>query len=116
MSETFRKDIERALSLSQRRRGKRERICKMNKQNCYKCRYKEDIPGDAHVCCEHPEIKKNLKEEMFACLGVSNAISPSSQKLNIRANAHGVEKGWFNWPVNFDPVWLENCDGFEEKD
>lgn len=36
-------------------------------------------------------------------------------ELHIRAAELGVRKGWFVWPVNFDPVWLENCDGFEAK-
>jgi hypothetical protein len=39
----------------------------------------------------------------------------NAKKLNIKANAIGVRGGWFMWPVNFDPVWLENCDGFEAK-
>jgi hypothetical protein len=24
--------------------------------------------------------------------------------------------GWFVWPLNFDPVWLENCDGFSDNE
>jgi len=32
--------------------------------------------------------------------------------LNIRAAEQGIRRGWFIWPVNFDPVWLESCDGF----
>jgi len=32
--------------------------------------------------------------------------------LNIHAAAQGIHGGWFVWPVNFDPVWLEHCDGF----
>ena len=35
--------------------------------------------------------------------------------LNVVGNKHGIEQGWFNWPYNFDPVWLESCDGFEEE-
>jgi len=75
-----------------------------------------EIPGDAHISCEHPEIKKNIKQEMFACLGIAGEISPAAQKLKIKGNEHGIKSGWFNWPVNFDPVWLENCDGFEERE
>jgi hypothetical protein len=33
---------------------------------------------------------------------------------NVKGAAHGIKKGWFNFPFNFDPVWLENCDGFEK--
>lgn len=36
----------------------------------------------------------------------------ATAQLNIRAVEHGVRNGWFVWPVNFDPTWLQNCDGF----
>lgn len=37
-------------------------------------------------------------------------------KLHIQADPHGFRMGWFWWPVNFDPAWLQNCDGFTPKD
>lgn len=52
------------------------------KPDCYKCKYRGNLPGDAHSCCKHP---------------------------------NGIKNGWFFWPLNFDPVWLENCDGFTAK-
>lgn len=66
------------------------------KPNCYKCKFRGTIPGSYHSCCRHLD----------------------SGKLNIKGNPHGIENGWFIWPVNFDPIWLESCDGFilkEEK-
>lgn len=39
----------------------------------------------------------------------------AADALKIRANFHGIKNGWFVWPVNFDPVWLEHCDGFTAK-
>jgi hypothetical protein len=39
----------------------------------------------------------------------------AARTLNIKGNAHGVRRGWFMWPANFDPTWLESCNGFEEK-
>jgi len=24
--------------------------------------------------------------------------------LRIKGDKHGISKGWFNWPINFDPV------------
>lgn len=39
----------------------------------------------------------------------------AARKLNVRGNAHGILRGWFNWPYNFDPTWLQSCDGFEPK-
>jgi len=37
-------------------------------------------------------------------------------KLHISGDPHGIKKGWFAWPVDFDPAWLRNCDGFEAKE
>jgi len=58
----------------------------MNK--CYKCRYRETIPGDCHSSC-------------------------SNKKAHVVGNVHGKQSGWFIHPWNFDPIWLEKCDGFK---
>jgi len=61
----------------------------MTKPNCYVCAYRRSIPGDAHSTCKNYEA-------------------------NVQGNAHGKRMGWFFWPINFDPTWLESCDGFKE--
>ena len=51
--------------------------------------------GDAHSECRHPNTK-----ELF-----SDIVS--------KANAHGIKKGWFHWPYNYDPVWgPKACTGY----
>lgn len=58
------------------------------KPNCYHCAYRASIQGNAHSVC-----------------------------LNIHARVtgkqHGIDQGWFTWPINYDPVWLLSCDGFK---
>lgn len=90
------------------------------KPDCHKCKWKENIPGDAHISCKHPSLKEtndNTLMEMLSILG-SNALRSgvlsNNSTLNIKGNPRGMSKGWFNFPFNFDPVWLENCDGFEK--
>jgi hypothetical protein len=83
----------------------------MNKEkSCYKCQYRGNVPGDAHSCCQYPGTKTGMLDffepENFQLM----------DDLHIKANAHGVKMGWFMWPVNFDPTWLENCDGFKAKE
>ena len=63
---------------------------KKEKPDCYKCKYRGTIPGDAHSSCGN----KNAK---------------------VEGDDYGRKSGWFFWPLNFDPVWLESCDGFEQK-
>jgi len=77
--------------------------------DCYKCKYRGNVAGDAHSCCRYP----NNDIGMLSFFEKSNL--ENMEKLNIKANSHGIRNGWFMWPVNFDPVWLENCDGFEQK-
>lgn len=36
--------------------------------------------------------------------------------INVTGNEYGISKGWFNWPFNFDPTWLDTCDGWEQDD
>ena len=61
------------------------------KPNCYKCKYRGEVAGSCHSCCEN-------------------------YKANVKGNAHGRKNGWFCHPFNFDPVWLDECDGFKEKE
>ena len=81
----------------------------MKNPDCYKCKYRGDVPGDAHSCCNYPSNDTGLLS-FYTEKNIDNR-----HKLHIKADQHGVKMGWFAWPVNFDPVWLENCDGFVQK-
>ena len=60
------------------------------KPDCYKCRYRGSIPGDAHSAC-------------------------ANRSASVTGNKHGIAHGWFAWPYNFDPTWLVSCDGFDPQ-
>lgn len=81
----------------------------MPKPNCYECAHRGIVPGDAHSCCRYPGNKTGLFD-FFTIDNKQNAIL-----LGIRGHPHGIKMGWFMWPVNFDPVWLEHCEGFEAR-
>jgi hypothetical protein len=80
-----------------------------DKPTCYQCQYRGTVPGDAHSCCKYPGTSTNIFD-IFNPKNREIAI-----ELKIQANPHGIRSGWFIWPVNFDPAWLENCNGFEAK-
>src|SRR5512137_554660 len=93
---------------------------KQERPDCYKCEYRGDLPGDAHSRCLHPETKEAIKSDMGIILAIFAAVGRATPvmaktKLNIVGHPHGIRRGWFNWPWNFDPVWLESCDGFKKK-
>ncbi len=61
--------------------------------DCYKCGYKDNNPGSAHIRCKH-----NWKK---------------SERSMPKGNPHGIKNGWWIFPVNFDPAWmLGNCPAF----
>lgn len=62
----------------------------MKTPNCYDCKFRHDLTGDCHSFC-------------------------SNSKADVSGNMHGIRSGWFNWPWNFDPTWLTECDGFKKN-
>uniref|UniRef100_A0A6M3LL24 Uncharacterized protein n=1 Tax=viral metagenome TaxID=1070528 RepID=A0A6M3LL24_9ZZZZ len=70
-------------------------------KNCYKCGYKGENPGSAHIRCKYNWRNSKLE-------------APSG-------NPHGIRNGWYIFPVNFDPTWMQtDCPAFSatvnEKD
>lgn len=92
------------------------------KFNCFKCKHKGTVPGSCHSSCNHPDVADDKQDSfagimaVLASVGRVSAVNIGTVKLGIKGNELGIRKGWFNWPFNFDPVWLENCEGFESKD
>jgi hypothetical protein len=94
-----------------------------DKPNCWECKHRGSVTGSAHIRCNHPEAAKGsspMSEVMgiFASVGrVAPVINGyAASKMGVSGNLHGIMHGWFNWPFNFDPVWLESCNGFEPKE
>lgn len=86
------------------------------KPNCYKCKHRRTIPGDCHTRCAHPKVVEgNDSDNPFTLMAAmfSGDTVEATKELDIRGDANGIRNGWFMWPANFDPVWLQNCNGFE---
>jgi len=68
----------------------------MKETDCYKCGYKGNNPGSAHIRCRFDWAKSGIKMPM--------------------GNPHGVRNGWFIFPLNYDPTWMiGECLSFAEK-
>lgn len=59
--------------------------------DCYQCRHRRNLPGNCHISCA------NLRAE-------------------VTGSREAIRRGWFYWPLSFDPVWLKSCDGFQPKE
>ena len=88
----------------------------IDKPNCYECKYRGTIPGNAHSCCNHPELGGKSDNQFSAMAAtMTGKYLAAEAKLNVVGDPHGIKSGWFCWPANFDPVWLLACNGFEAK-
>ncbi len=93
----------------------------VKKFDCLTCNHSRNVAGSAHIRCRHPSLEKVNDNPMlnmmaiFASVGRVSPMTASTKELNIQGDPHGIKMGWFNFPWNFDPVWLENCDGHEGK-
>jgi len=94
----------------------------MDKPDCYKCKYRGTVPGSRHSSCNHPAYEKANADPIAQILGIFASvrrvapIQVKGEGIEIKGNARGIRKGWFNHPFNFDPTWLESCNGFKEKE
>lgn len=90
------------------------------KPNCYECKHRGDLPGSCHSQCKHPAF--DGAHAVFGLLATLRAsqrggpIEASNGEITVKGNQHGIENGWFMHPLNFDPVWLEECNGFESRE
>lgn len=80
---------------------------KEKRPNCYECRYRRTIPGDAHSRCAHPEVEETgISNDWFEAF--AGKACAAQRKLGIRG-------GGLTWPVNFNPLFLTACRGFRSK-
>jgi len=77
---------------------------------CYQCKHSHTIPGDCHLSCHHPIVEEN-----GTALTLIGCITIGEYPLNITIDEHGFNSGWAYWPLNFDPVWISGCIGYEKS-
>ncbi len=66
-----------------------DELTKINE--CFQCARRRNIPGDAHIRCVKPDPE-------------------------MTGDPHGIKKGWFWYPLNFDPNWkTKMCNNFKQK-
>lgn len=90
--------------------------------DCYNCEYRRGIPGSAHSRCVHPSLKKATDNpglellSIFGSIGRTPPINLEDNKIHVTGDEYGISQGWFQFPWNFDPVWLKTCEGFKLKE
>ena len=88
--------------------------------SCYNCKFRGSVPGSAHSSCqvlrnrfEDPNNPKVILLEM-ACAFGGTRLQLGDKEI-IKIDPHGKNNGWAYWPLDFDPVWVSECQIYEEK-
>ena len=88
------------------------------KKNCYSCVHRRNIPGDAHSECFHPSISDTTYIRMMvmtATFAYGASVLKRLPELQLDVDQHAVSAGYFSFPVNFDPVWINECKGHTQN-
>jgi hypothetical protein len=87
-----------------------------NKRLCYSCKHRGEVTGSSHSCCNALPNKAGqlvLLANLSDCVSNPSFISLSDNEGNkipvMEVDTHGIKKGWFIYPINFDPCWLKYC-------
>jgi hypothetical protein len=59
--------------------------------DCWHCKHQREVTGNAHIMCVNPDP-------------------------DMTGDSHGIKKGWFMYPLLFDPIWTtKKCVNFENN-
>lgn len=84
-----------------------------SKPACYQCPHRGSLPGDAHSSCQHPVLSHNAVDRILAPMHLMMGVQSASMRaLDLHADPYGVASGWCLWPLNFDPIWIDQCNGY----
>jgi hypothetical protein len=88
---------------------------------CYQCKFRGTVPGSAHSSCTVLRtVLDGMDDGKIAAVEVAlmtgQATLSSEDGEAVKLNPHGVKNGWANWPLDFDPVWVEKCELFVDKE
>ena len=85
--------------------------------DCYNCVHRRNVVYSAHSRCvvRTPDTDRDMEllttwQNIFISVDVDGDNYTTRM---IEAASHGIKNGWFNYPLNFDPVWLEKCTLFK---
>jgi len=58
------------------------------------------IPAKILLSSNVPSLKVELKDENGEVIHTETCVD---------VNEHGRKNGWADWPIQFDPIWIDKC-------
>lgn len=88
--------------------------------DCYNCIHRGTVPGSCHSSCRVLRLgttddSKTAVLESLVAIG-SIKITLKEDQEAVKLNEHGVKNGWANWPLDFDPIWVDECVFYTKKE
>ncbi len=80
----------------------------MCERSCSTCAYMKRIPGDCHIKCDYPLMNKETSS-ILSLASIANPIAFNQEverMFGFTASEHGLLAGYFCFPDNFDPTWM----------
>lgn len=80
----------------------------MCERSCSTCDYMKRIPGDCHIKCDYPLMDQKTSSILsLASIANPMAFNQETQRMfGFTAVEHGLLAGYFCFPDNFDPTWM----------
>ena len=85
----------------------------MAKPDCINCVHVRSNRGSELKSCANPKTGPHLDDPNRTRQEIIEAMGGL---LNIEGERDAIRKGLFEWPWSYDPEWIVNCDGFEQKE
>jgi hypothetical protein len=83
--------------------------------DCAMCQYRQAIEGNSHIRCVAPKAGKfdDSIAKLVSIFG-GTYYPDRAAKAGVKMHPTGINGGWANWPLNFDPVWVVSCASFKK--
>lgn len=89
----------------------------MSNLNCGNCKYSQNIAGNTHISCRYPLLSysESTKISMLSMINPVMFNDVLSKTFGFTGNMHGIQSGWFMFPENFDPSWIEGSCNYHSE-
>ncbi|MBM25291.1 MAG: hypothetical protein CL760_06310 [Chloroflexi bacterium] len=78
--------------------------------NCNNCYYRGNAIGSGHhATCNYPDMDEKTKIDisLLSMASFTSFNETLKSQFGFTTSNHAVVSGWFSFPLDFDPVWIE---------
>ncbi len=90
--------------------------------NCYRCKWKENVHGSFNVRCTHPLVPSEPDDSPLSMILASLLdtqkvfdILSGRNPMGLKVDKYALEVEWFDFPNDFDAMYIIKCDCYDEK-